>query len=597
MLVHWDLIKGELHVSELHTIMGLVINVNPYYNSRSETDLNKHWEISASLGPTLSAGNKQKYNSHDTLEPNLSIEDAFDKAMSLPSSPTVKNAEDSFDSFEDDVARKPRSASEKNKKDGFRDRQAASPSSSLALGRKTFFDGLKIRGRTKSGDNFMTEKAGDHTNSVNGSVSEEKINGLQTRPEVGPCGLLTAGSVSTVLIDYRAVREDEVSVTKGEVVTVIASNLTRGYLVHRAALSHVSPPAEGWIPSYCLHIGGHHTKKPSAWAFKIRKQSFSKLSKQESSASLGDRGFVEHLNNMSVTLGEKAVFSCRLETSATIGCQLVWKGPGGGILQSGGRVMAETSDNGGLTLATLSLEQCQLSDAGDYYCILANEDGSVSTQARLTVTSVPRAPGQPKVQDLRGNSAVVTWDRADTGKDRVFSLQMCRIATGHWQTVRDGLTEGLCIVDSLVQGETYSFRVLSHGQADLVASLVSEPSPPSLPLTVPLSDLSSTVAGVPATKEDNTDIRQLLDPAWRPDFELQYIELEEVGRGRCSVVRRCQEILTGREVAVKFVNRRKQNREQTRREYENLRRLSHPNIVSASGLFVTASSDAIVMDL
>ena len=597
MLVHWDLIKGKLHVPELHTIMGLVINVNPPYNSRSETDLNKHWEISASLGPTLSAGNKKNYNSHDTLEPNLSIEDAFDKAMSLPSSPTVKNAEDSFDSFEDDVARKPRSASEKNKKDGFRDRQAASQSSSLALGRKTFFDGLKIRGRTKSGDNFVTEKAGDHTNSVNGAVSEEKINGLQTRPDVGPCGLLTAGSVSTVLIDYRAVREDEVSVTKGEVVTVIASNLTRGYLVHRAALSHVSPPAEGWIPSYCLHIGGHHTKKPSAWAFKIRKQSFSKLSKQESSASLGDRGFVEHLNNMSVTLGEKAVFSCRLETSATIGCQLVWKGPGGGILQSGGRVMAETSDNGGLTLATLSLEQCQLSDAGDYYCILANEDGSVSTQARLTVTSVPRAPGQPKVQDLRGNSAVVTWDRADTGKDRVFSLQMCRIATGHWQTVRDGLTEGLCIVDSLVQGETYSFRVLSHGQADLAASLVSEPSPPSLPLTVPLSDLSSTVAGVPATKEDNTDIRQLLDPAWRPDFELQYIELEEVGRGRCSVVRRCQEILTGREVAVKFVNRRKQNREQTRREYENLRRLSHPNIVSASGLFVTASSDAIVMDL
>jgi len=200
----------------------------------------------------------------------------------------------------------------------------------------------------------VTEKAGDHTNSVNGAVSEEKINGLQTRPDVGPCGLLTAGSVSTVLIDYRAVREDEVSVTKGEVVTVIASNLTRGYLVHRAALSHVSPPAEGWIPSYCLHIGGHHTKKPSAWAFKIRKQSFSKLSKQESSASLGDRGFVEHLNNMSVTLGEKAVFSCRLETSATIGCQLVWKGPGGGILQSGGRVMAETSDNGGLTPATLN---------------------------------------------------------------------------------------------------------------------------------------------------------------------------------------------------------------------------------------------------
>ena len=104
------------------------------------------------------------------------------------------------------------------------------------------------------------------------------------------------------------------------------------------------------------------------------------------------------------------------------------------------------------------------------------------------------------------------------------------------------------------------------------------------------------MAGVPHS-QDKAEVTELLDPAWRPDFELQYIELEEVGRGRVAVGRRCQEILTGREVAVKFVNRRKQSREQTRREYELLRKLSHPNIVSASGLFVSASSDAIVMDL
>ena len=87
----------------------------------------------------------------------------------------------------------------------------------------------------------------------------------------------------------------------------------------------------------------------------------------------------------------------------------------------------------------------------------------VSNFISLSLSDVPSPPGQPKVQDLQaGNSAVVTWDRCDTGLDRVFRLQMCRIATGHWQTVRDGLTECLCIVDCLVQGETYSFRVLSH---------------------------------------------------------------------------------------------------------------------------------------
>ena len=381
--------------------------------------------------------------------------------------------------------------------------------------------------------------------------------------------------MASLLIDYRAIREDEVSLAKGDSVTVVASNLSRGYLVHRAA-TETSPPAEGWIPSYCLHLSGNSGKRPSAWAFKIRKQSSSKLSRGQ--------GFLEHLNNVNMTVGEECLLTCRVETSP--GTEVVWKGPGGGLLQTGGRVRIE-QEGGQVSLA---LENCQLEDSGDYYCILANEEGSVSSSARLTVSHVPRPPGQPRVQDLKGSSAVVTWDRAETGGGRVFCLQMCRLATGHWQTVRDNLTEGLCIVESLVQGETYSFRVLSHSPSDLTTA-VSEPSPPSPPLTVPLADLGPAVAGVPPS------LTELLDPAWRPDFELQYIELEEVGRGRVSVVRRCQEILTGREVAVKFVNRRKQSREQTRREYELLRKLSHPNIVSASGLFVSASSDAIVMDL
>ena len=389
--------------------------------------------------------------------------------------------------------------------------------------------------------------------------------------------------MASVLIDYRAIREDEVSLAKGDSVTVVASNLSRGYLVHRAG-SEVSPPAEGWIPSYCLHLPGNSSKRPSAWAFKIRKQSASKLARCEQKGE-GGQVFLEHLNNVNITVGELCLLTCRVEASP--GSEVVWKGPGGGLLQPGARTRIEQGEGG---QASLAIEDCQLEDSGDYYCILANEEGSVSSCARVTVSHVPRPPGQPRVQDLKGSSAVVTWDRLETAGGRVFCLQMCRLATGHWQTVRDNLTEGLCIVDSLMQGETYSFRVLSHSPTDLTTA-VSEPSPPSPPLTVPLADLGPAVAGVPPS------LTELLDPAWRPDFELQYIELEEVGRGRVAVVRRCQEILTGREVAVKFVNRRKQSREQTRREYELLRKLSHPNIVSASGLFVSASSDAIVMDL
>ena len=118
---------------------------------------------------------KPRYNSHHALQHNLSIEDAFDRAMSLPSSPTVKNAQNSFDSFEEDLVKKPRSSSEKTKKEQ-REKFTASPSSSLGLGRKTFLEGLKMKSRTKSGDNLtgpVVDRAElDHT----GSQEDEKLN-------------------------------------------------------------------------------------------------------------------------------------------------------------------------------------------------------------------------------------------------------------------------------------------------------------------------------------------------------------------------------------------------------------------------------------
>ena len=148
--------------------------------------MNKHWEVSlptlpssSNPGPTLS---KQKFNSHDPLEQNLSIEDAFDRAMSLPSSPTVKNAEDSFDSFEEDIIKKPRSSSEKTKKDHQGRHQGASPSSTV-LGR-SFLDGLKIRGRAKSGDNLMRDRNDIFANTNGTSHSDDKIFPSQTNNKV-----------------------------------------------------------------------------------------------------------------------------------------------------------------------------------------------------------------------------------------------------------------------------------------------------------------------------------------------------------------------------------------------------------------------------
>lgn len=236
---------------------------------------------------------------------------------------------------------------------------------------------------------------------------------------------------------------------------------------------------------------------------------------------------------------------------------------------------------------------------------------------------VPKAPNQPKVQDLRGTSVVLRWDSQEVCVEGTsFSLETCRLRSSEpWAVIKSNIREGLCQIDNLKYGETYSFRVLCHSPS----GETSEPSPPSNPLTIPLlqhqetvqpsSQQTLTTASSRRSSTSNSEGSSsamagsggggcggsgsggLDTSCWQRDFERKYIELEELGRGRFSVVRKCQEILSGTEVAVKFVNRRKQSREDTQREYEILANVDHPNVVRATGLFLTATSDAIVLNL
>ena len=57
--------------------------------------------------------------------------------------------------------------------------------------------------------------------------------------------------IGKVMYDYQAVKEDEISVTRGEIVQVVCSNQQNMFLVYRPANAH-SPAAEGWIPMQAI---------------------------------------------------------------------------------------------------------------------------------------------------------------------------------------------------------------------------------------------------------------------------------------------------------------------------------------------------------
>ena len=53
------------------------------------------------------------------------------------------------------------------------------------------------------------------------------------------------------MFTYNAVREDEISVQKGETVHVIGTNQYNMFLIHRPA-NLISPAAEGVVPMYVV---------------------------------------------------------------------------------------------------------------------------------------------------------------------------------------------------------------------------------------------------------------------------------------------------------------------------------------------------------
>lgn len=64
------------------------------------------------------------------------------------------------------------------------------------------------------------------------------------------------------------------------------------------------------------------------------------------------------------------------------------------------------------------------------------------------------------------------------------------------------------------------------------------------------------------------------------------------------MVKRCQRLADGREVAAKFVRRGRQSKKETEAEFLLLRRLHHPSFTRPHALYTaTAKFDILIMEL
>uniref|UniRef100_A0A4W6G2E8 non-specific serine/threonine protein kinase n=1 Tax=Lates calcarifer TaxID=8187 RepID=A0A4W6G2E8_LATCA len=214
------------------------------------------------------------------------------------------------------------------------------------------------------------------------------------------------GVSSTMLVtqDYSALKENEICVSQGETVQILATNQQNMYLVYRPANSQ-SPAAEGWVPG---HILGPATKKSLSWnTLRARKRAEAK-----DVTALGVRGhengllrkpketmpppplaspfacflcavapeFLVPLSDVVCAFGETVVLCCKVcgrpKPSITL------KGPDQNPVTSNSRFTIDIRDTGDILLKICNLMP---QDTGIYTCVAVNDHGSASSSASIKV--------------------------------------------------------------------------------------------------------------------------------------------------------------------------------------------------------------------
>uniref|UniRef100_A0A4W3IS77 non-specific serine/threonine protein kinase n=1 Tax=Callorhinchus milii TaxID=7868 RepID=A0A4W3IS77_CALMI len=434
---------------------------------------------------------------------------------------------------------------------------------------------------------------------------------------------------STMLVtqDYSAVKENEICVFQGELVQVLAFDQQNMFLVYRPANQH-SPAAEGWIPGFILrHISNNPTdtiegsiKKSCSWqtSLRLRKRGekesggknegrfengarkskdilTNKASVKEANSSeesecddLDPKTSMELLNpnfihevppefliplgDLTCAIGETVILRCKVcgRPKPTIS----WKGPDQNVLINDSRYSISFSDSGEIMLKICNIMP---QDSGIYSCLAVNETGSASSSATIKVQGVPAAPGRPLAQERSSSSVILRWlPPASTGNCTIssYTVQYREEGSLSWQQSVASTLDTYLVIEDLIPGCQYQFRVSASNPWG-----ISSPSEPSDFVTLSYS---------------TTDDSRI---PWKDNFESAYIELFEIGRGRFSVVKKCTQRSTKREVAVKFISKRMKKKDQVAHEAAMLLNLQHPQFPTIYDTYELPTTYILVLEL
>uniref|UniRef100_A0A8C2K2J7 non-specific serine/threonine protein kinase n=1 Tax=Cyprinus carpio TaxID=7962 RepID=A0A8C2K2J7_CYPCA len=323
------------------------------------------------------------------------------------------------------------------------------------------------------------------------------------------------GTSSSLMVtqDYNALKENEICVTQGETVQILATNQQNMFLVYRPANSQ-SPAAEGWVPG---HILGPLAKPL------IDTSADSNIKKSLSWNTLNAR-----------KRAEKDSVPLKSDIKVENGLRKPKE-----ILSS--KVTVKVSRRMRVCVCVLAPEF--LTPLADVTCALGE---TVVLCCKVCARPKPTVTLKGPDQSLLVNNNRFTINIRESGD---IVLKICNLMpqdTGIYTCV----------------------AVNDHGTASSSASIK-----------------------VQASTYDGTGIQ------WKDNFESAFTELCEIGRGRFSVVRKCLSKASKKEVAVKFVNKKMQKKEQVAHEADILRHVQHPQLVALIDTYESPKAYMLVLEL
>lgn len=279
--------------------------------------------------------------------------------------------------------------------------------------------------------------------------------------------------------------------------------------------------------------------------------------------------------------------TCLLGDTVTLQCKvcgrpkptITWKGPDQNILDtdnSSATYTTSSCDSGEITLKICNLMP---QDSGIYTCIATNDHGTTSTSATVKVQGVPAAPNRPIAQERSCTSVILRWlPPSSTGNCTIsgYTVEYREEGSQTWQQSVASTLDTYLVIEDLSPGSPYQFRVSASNPWG-----ISLPSEPSEFVRLPEYDAAADGATI----------------SWKENFDSAYTELNEIGRGRFSIVKKCIHKATRKDVAVKFVSKKMKKKEQAAHEAALLQHLQHPQYITLHDTYESPTSYILILEL